>query len=215
MRRTLVPHMQHAEFCRCPNEKQDADKLPYGRTKTKAMPETSEICTQHYQSPCGDMLMAAIGDSLCLCDWTISKRAGCNMRRLMRHTGLALSDASSPVLCEARKQLDEYFSGTRRRFDIKLAPAGTDFQKCVWAVLHEMPYGQTCTYADVARRAGNAKGVRAVAQAIGANGISIIIPCHRVVGADRSLTGYAGGLEAKRFLLGLEHDAAARQPHRP
>ncbi len=174
---------------------------------------TSEICTQHYHSPCGDLLLAAHGDSLCLCDWHDSKRAPRNWRRLVQSADIAIKEYASPVLRDAMKQLDEYFGGSRRSFDIKLAPAGTDFQKRVWEVLSETPYGHTCSYADVARRVGNAKAVRAVAQAIGANGISIIIPCHRVVGSNQSITGYAGGLEAKRFLLGLEHDAAAWQPH--
>lgn len=173
------------------------------------MSATNEIYTLPYQSPCGEMTLAATGDSLYLCDWNDSKRADRNRQRLLRLPGTILKEGASPVLCDAKKQLDEYFNGTRRRFDIKLAPAGTDFQKRVWEALIEIAYGQTCTYADVARRLGNAKGVRAVAQAIGANGISIMIPCHRVVGANRSITGYAGGLEAKRFLLALEHDAAA------
>lgn len=175
---------------------------------------TSEICTQHYHSPCGEMLLAATGDCLCLCDWTVSKRAPTNWRRLVQRDGIAVNEYASPVLRHAMMQLDEYFGGTRNRFDIRLAPTGTDFQKRVWAALIETPYGQTCSYADVARRVGNEKGVRSVAQAIGANGISIIIPCHRVVGSNQSLTGYAGGLQAKRFLIDLEHDAAARLPQR-
>lgn len=175
---------------------------------------TSEICTQHYHSPCGDLLLAATGDALCLCDWIGSKRAPLNWRRLVQSVGIATNECASPVLRDAMMQLDEYFCGTRNCFDIRLAPIGTDFQKRVWAALTETPYGQTCSYADVARRVGNAKGVRAVAQAIGANGISIIIPCHRVVGSNQSLTGYAGGLQAKRFLLDLEYNAAAKLPQR-
>lgn len=82
--------------------------------------------------------------------------------------------------------------------------AGTDFQQSVWRALMEIPYGETRSYMQIAERIGNPKGVRAVAQAIGANGLSIIVPCHRVIGANHSLTGFAGGLEAKRFLLNLE-----------
>jgi methylated-DNA-[protein]-cysteine S-methyltransferase len=107
-------------------------------------------------------------------------------------------------LREARRQLEEYFAGERREFSLTLEPAGTDFQRRVWQALRGIPYGATMSYGELARRIGNPRAVRAVGLANGANPISIIVPCHRVIGADGSLTGYGGGLERKRFLLALE-----------
>lgn len=107
-------------------------------------------------------------------------------------------------LREARRQLEEYFAGERREFSLALAPAGTDFQKSVWQALRGIPYGATMSYGELAARIGNPRAVRAVGLANGRNPISIVVPCHRVIGADGSLTGYGGGLERKRFLLALE-----------
>ena len=104
---------------------------------------------------------------------------------------------------EARRQLDEYFAGKRRRFDLPLAPAGTDFQRRVWRALLEIPYGEAISYGELARRVGKPRAARAVGAANGANPIAIIIPCHRVVGAS-GIGGYAGGLNIKRHLLSLE-----------
>lgn len=107
---------------------------------------------------------------------------------------------------EAARQLDEYFGRKRTTFDIPLLFAGTDFQKNVWRTLLEIPYGQTLSYGEMARRLGLPNSVRAVANANGANAISIFAPCHRVIGSNRSLTGYGGGIEAKKFLLELEQE---------
>jgi len=110
----------------------------------------------------------------------------------------------TPVLKAAEHQLAEYFEGKRRKFDLPLNPSGTEFQKKVWAALGEIPYGETRSYGDIARAVGREKAFRAVGMANHNNPISIIIPCHRVIGADGSMTGYGGGLEIKRFLLRLE-----------
>ena len=104
----------------------------------------------------------------------------------------------------AVRQLDEYFAGRRRAFDLPLLLAGTDFQVKVWNELLNIPFGETISYGDLAQRIGMPKAVRAVANANGANPLSVFVPCHRVVGSDRSLTGYGGGIEAKRRLLELE-----------
>lgn len=111
---------------------------------------------------------------------------------------------ASTQLDDARRQLDEYFAGRRQQFDVRLAPQGTEFQRQVWHALTHIPYGHTTWYADLAERIGRPKAIRAVGAANGANPISIIIPCHRVIGRDGSLTGYAGGLERKEALLRLE-----------
>ena len=108
------------------------------------------------------------------------------------------------VLTLAEGQLREYFAGKRQEFDIPLDMGGTEFQRRVWKALMEIPYGKICTYSDIALRVGSPKGVRAVGMANHVNRLPIVIPCHRVVGKDGGLTGYAGGLEMKEWLLELE-----------
>lgn len=110
----------------------------------------------------------------------------------------------TPLLQEAEEQLTEYFAGVRREFDLPLAPKGTPFQQAVWAELLKIPYGETRTYGQLAAALGKPKASRAVGSACHCNPIGILIPCHRVVGANGSLTGYAGGLDVKEYLLELE-----------
>lgn len=110
---------------------------------------------------------------------------------------------------EVTAQLAEYFAGDRTAFTVTLAPAGTAFQQRVWAALRTIPYGDTWTYLQLAEHLGNPAAIRAVAAANGRNPVGIIVPCHRVIGSDGSLTGYAGGLDRKRFLLDLEGAAGA------
>jgi methylated-DNA-[protein]-cysteine S-methyltransferase len=109
-----------------------------------------------------------------------------------------------PVLLEVERQLEEYFAGKRTSFSLELDPVGTDFQKAVWNILSTIPFGETRTYMGIAKQLGNAKAVRAVGAANGRNPISIVVPCHRVIGSSGELTGFAGGLEAKAALLSLE-----------
>jgi methylated-DNA-[protein]-cysteine S-methyltransferase len=114
-------------------------------------------------------------------------------------------DDDDPVLAKTRQQLEEYFAGEREDFDLPLAPSGTGFQRRVWAALQEIPYATTTSYGEIARRLElGSRGARAVGLANGSNPIPIIVPCHRVVGADGSLTGYGGGLDRKRTLLAVE-----------
>jgi methylated-DNA-[protein]-cysteine S-methyltransferase len=111
---------------------------------------------------------------------------------------------------EAVRQLEEYFAGERTTFDLPLAPRGDDFKQRVWALLREIPYGQTRSYGDLARQLGDVNLSQAVGFANGRNPIGIIVPCHRVIGSDGSLVGYAGGLDRKRFLLSLEESEETR-----
>ncbi|MEV2276467.1 methylated-DNA--[protein]-cysteine S-methyltransferase [Nocardiopsis sp. NPDC049922] len=113
-------------------------------------------------------------------------------------------DRDQPAFTEAIDQLEAYFAGELREFDLPLAPAGTEWQLKVWAALTTIPYGETASYGQLAEELGRPTASRAVGMANGRNPISIIVPCHRVIGADGSLTGYAGGLERKKFLLALE-----------
>jgi len=123
----------------------------------------------------------------------------------------AWSTEPCPVLLEAVRQLGEYFAGERRDFDLPLDPVGTPFQLTVWAALREIPYAQTINYGQLAGRVGNPNASRAVGLANGRNPISIVVPCHRVIGANGSLTGYGGGLDRKRTLLELERRTAGDQ----
>jgi len=112
----------------------------------------------------------------------------------------------TPLLKEAARQLKSYFAGELKEFSLPLEPSGTDFMKQVWAALCGIPYGKTATYGEIAERVGRPKAARAVGLANNRNPIPIFIPCHRVIGADGSLTGYAGGLDMKKKLLDLEKD---------
>ena len=162
------------------------------------------ICIQYYSSPCGELVLASMGQELCLCDWKGMPCAERNLRRIGRYVNADVCIVSSSVLEEPMRQLDDYFAGNRQLFTIPLHPVGTDFQLRVWRALLDIPYGETKSYMEIAQTIGNPRAVRAVAQAIGANGIGIIIPCHRVIGSNHSLTGFAGGLDNKKFLLELE-----------
>ena len=150
------------------------------------------------------MILGSYGDKLCLCNWVEEKHPGRVDKRLRTFLKAGYEEASSPVVEEAVRQLDEYFRKERTVFDVPLLFAGSDFQKRVWRLLLDIPYGQTISYGEMARRLGMPTAVRAVANANGANAISIFAPCHRVIGSNRSLTGYGGGIEAKKFLLELE-----------
>ncbi len=157
-----------------------------------------------YHSPCGDLLLGSYNGKLCLCDWATERRRAVTGKRLQRIWRADYVEAPSEVLRMAAEQLDAYFAGERIGFAVPLLFAGTDFQKSVWQALLEIPYGHTISYAELAARLGKPSAVRAVANANGANALSIFVPCHRVIGANHSLTGYAGGLAAKRWLLNLE-----------
>lgn len=150
---------------------------------------------------------------LCMCDWvdnqlsnsifTRHDRVRSRLNRAL-HVGYNCYRIKSDVIDEAVKQLDEYFAGQRREFDVPLLLVGTEFQKKVWNGLLDIPYGTTTSYSELAQRLGVPTAYRAVANANAANVLSIFVPCHRVVGKNDSLTGYAGGISAKRLLLELE-----------
>lgn len=165
---------------------------------------TNTIRIQRYHSPCGDLMLGSLEGKLCLCDWAVEKHRDIVDIRLRKILQAVYEEKPSDIIGEAARQLDEYFDGKRRAFDIPLLFVGTDFQKKVWHKLLEIPYGTTLSYGELAVRLDMPKAVRAVANANGANALSIFAPCHRVIGSDRSLTGYAGGLAAKKLLLDLE-----------
>lgn len=127
----------------------------------------------------------------------------------LRFGGETVSPPPTPLLQRAAQQLTEYFDARRRRFDLPLRPQGTAFQQAAWSALCDIPYGQTRTYAQQAAAIGNPKACRAVGMANHRNPLPLFIPCHRVIGAGGKLTGYAGGLAVKRFLLELEQASAS------
>jgi len=149
------------------------------------------------------LLLGAFDGRLCLCDWEFPSRETVH-RRLQRLLCASFEVGACDVADRAARQLDEYFAGRRKTFDVPLLLAGTEFQQSVWNALRRIPYGATLSYAALSERIDRPKAVRAVALANGANSLSIFVPCHRVIGSDRSLTGYAGGLAAKKYLLELE-----------
>ena len=126
-----------------------------------------------------------------------------------RHPDSSAWERDDALLADARRQLTEYFAGERTSFDLPLRPAGAPFQLRVWDALLRIPYGETASYGELARELGHPTAARAVGAANGRNPIAIVVPCHRVIGANGSLTGYAGGLECKRALLDLEVGRAA------
>ena len=150
------------------------------------------------------MILGSCGDRLCLCDWTVEPHHERVRRRLSRLLGAEFTEGTSAVIETAEARLDEYFASERREFNVPLMFAGTEFQKTVWNELLLIPHGRTTTYGELARRIGRPAAVRAIANAVGSNALSILVPCHRVIGSDGTLTGYAGGLPAKRHLLALE-----------
>lgn len=168
------------------------------------MKKRNIIKTKRYESPCGVLLLGSFGDKLCLCDWQVEKPRNHVNQRLKRILNAEFETGTSEVIEKAVKQLDEFFAGQRQEFDVPMLFVGTDFQKTVWNELLKIPFGKTISYGEMARRIGMPKAVRAVANANGANAMSIFVPCHRVIGSDHSLTGYGGGLDAKRVLLELE-----------
>lgn len=166
------------------------------------------ILTSMYTSPCGTLILGSLGDRLCLCDWIEGKSHTPITRRTERLTGATIVEGDSSVIEMAACQLDEYFDGRRRKFTIPMVMAGSEFQRSVWQQLQTIDYGTTVTYTHEAVRLGRLDALRAVSSAIGSNPMSVIIPCHRVIGFDNRLTGYSGGLEAKRFLIELEAGVA-------
>lgn len=163
-----------------------------------------KIILKRYESPCGMMVIGSLEDRLCLCDWAMENLREDAFRRLKRIHSAEFVEGTSRIIESAIMQLDEYFNGTCKVLDAPLLLTGTDFQITVWQALLTIPYGETITYGETARIIGKSSSTRAVANAIGANAISIFVPCHRVIGSNRSLTGYRGGLTAKHYLLSLE-----------
>lgn len=159
------------------------------------------------------MRIGATDAGVCLFDFQYRRSIDAIMRRIETHIGEQFEEGEHTLFGVLEQQIGEYFAGERREFDVPLHLVGTPFQKSVWEGLLQIPYGETRSYKQQSIFLGNEKAIRAVAGANGENGIAIIVPCHRVIGEDGSLTGYGGGLPKKKWLLELErkHSGKAAQ----
>lgn len=169
---------------------------------------TSEAIEPIYISekrlPCGGALtLGSWNNRLVVADWIDGWHHSTIMNRLQKYTKASVVKSTSKVIETASDWLDAYFEGSKEAPDFDLLFLGTDFQKRVWQLLLEIPYGETITYGELAQKAGTPKAARAIGVAIGDNPFSIIVPCHRVIGKDKSLTGY-GGFDVKKYLLAHE-----------
>ncbi len=162
--------------------------------------------TQVYNSPVGELILGAFEDRLVLCDWRYRRMRKAIDKRLRQALDAEYEVVKEhTVINQTIHQLEEYFQQSRQYFDLPMTWVGSDFQKDVWKALTQIGYGQTTSYRELARSINHENAIRAVASANGANALSIIVPCHRVIGSDGSLTGYAGGLTVKKRLLRLEN----------
>jgi methylated-DNA-[protein]-cysteine S-methyltransferase len=162
------------------------------------------ILIKNYKSPVGELVLGSYQNQLCLCDWKYRKMRQAVDERIKTGLNGEFEEGEAEVLDNTIHQLKEYFDRKREVFKIQLLLVGTHFQKNVWAALQAIPFGQTASYLDLSRNLGNPDAIRAVSSANGANALSILIPCHRIIGSYGSLVGYTGGLDAKKRLLMLE-----------
>ncbi len=166
----------------------------------------NQINIQYYKIKIGELILGSFDGKLCLLNFRYRKMRKRVDDRIKKGLNANFVEHDDEILVKAREQLDEYLNGDRKEFDIPLLMVGTDFQKSVWDALMKVPFGTTSTYLQIAINIRNEKAVRAVASANGANSISIIIPCHRIIGSDGELVGYGGGLPVKKRLLKLEQN---------
>ena len=166
--------------------------------------EVNHIKIQYYKSPIGEIILGSYDNKLCIADWKYRKMRESVDNRIQKGLKAEYVEESSEVITQTIQEMEEYFNLERKEFTVPLLLVGTDFQKSVWEGLIQIPYGTTASYLDLAKSIGNEKAVRAVASANGANAIAILIPCHRIIGSDGKLVGYAGGLSTKKKLLELE-----------
>lgn len=166
----------------------------------------NKISIQYFKTSVGEMILGSYENKLCMADWRYRKdREGID-KRLQKGLKSIFVEEENRVLKLAKEELEAYFKGLRTTFDLPFLLLGTEFQKKVWQGLMEIPFGTTVSYSELAQSIDHPKAVRAVASAVGANALSIFIPCHRVIGSNGSLTGYAGGLKVKKRLLEIENN---------
>lgn len=179
-------------------------------TPPSAHRTTTIITITRFTTPLGPMFACATEKGICLLEYTDRRMLETELRDIRKRLNGAILFGSNIHLEQLQKELKEYFAGSRTQFDVALDAPGTEFQKKVWTLLRKIPYGRTFSYAQQAERIGRPSAVRAVANANGQNRISIVIPCHRVIGSDGTLTGYGGGLQRKQWLLDHEKSISRR-----
>ena len=175
------------------------DKLPFVPLRG-----IGGILLKHIETPIGTMVACATDKGICMLEFLDRKLLETELKDIAQREKTTVIQGESSYFSLLEQELSEYFAGKRQEFSIPLHPMGTDFQQRVWQVLRTIPYGQTWSYKQQATALGSPQSVRAVANANGMNRISILIPCHRVIGSNGTLTGYGGGLWRKKFLLELE-----------
>ncbi len=166
----------------------------------------NQINIQYFKTNYGEFILGSYDGKLCMVDFRYRKMRETVDDRIKKGLNAEFIEQDDEILQKTRLQIDEYFNMQRRTFDIPILMVGTDFQRNVWEALLKVPYGTTSTYLQLAKEIDNKKAVRAVANANAANAIGIIIPCHRIIGTNGELTGYAGGLPLKKQLLELEQN---------
>jgi len=164
----------------------------------------NQINIQYYKTKIGELVLGSFEKKLCLLDFRYRKMRSAVDNRIKKGLKTKLVKQDDEILEITRKQIDEYLNGDRKNFDIPFIIIGTDFQNKVWKALLKVPYGTTSSYLQLAKSISHEKSVRAVASANGANSMSLIIPCHRIIGSNGKLVGYGGGLPVKERLLKLE-----------
>ena len=164
-----------------------------------------DINIAYYKTPYGELIIGDYYDRLCLCDWRYRKMRSTIDKRIKIFFGADYVENLTPIISETINQLEQYFNGDRKKFELPLNFAGTPFQVEIWEHLLSVSWGQTVSYQDISNDIGNPNSTRAVASANGANSIAIIVPCHRVIGSNKKLVGYAGGVNVKKKLLKLEN----------
>lgn len=158
-----------------------------------------------YKSPYGVLILGDYEGKLCLCDWKYRKQRTAIDDRIKKGLNAQMIESKTPLIEETIRQLDLYFNKKLKDFEIPMMLVGTEFQKSVWEALIKIPFGKTMSYMELSIKLLQPKAIRAIAAANGANALSILIPCHRIIGSDGALVGYAGGLECKKKLLQLEN----------
>ena len=162
------------------------------------------IKIQYYKSKIGELILGSFNNKLCLLDFKYRKMRLIVDNRIKNKLSAKFLIQDNKILKDTRKQIGEYLSADRKEFDLPILTVGTDFQKEVWNALSKIKYGETASYLDLAKNIGNQKAVQAIASANAANSLALIIPCHRIIGSNRDLIGYGGGLAIKKRLLNLE-----------
>jgi len=173
-----------------------------------AVDRESSIWINRVATPLGSMIMGVSDQGLCLLEFAERRMLDTQLKRLRQRMGRVFLPGDHPLMQQVKNELDAYFEGNLREFTVPLQTPGTAFQESVWQALVDIPYGETRSYGDIANEISQASAVRAVGRANGDNRISIIVPCHRVVGATGQLTGYGGGLWRKEYLLAMEQAQA-------